>query len=58
MGVRAAEAKMHFFQKKVIMTVKKQGMHTSVFKSLKGCTLFFQKQAKRVGVSEGESIKA
>ena len=40
MGVRAAKARMHFFQKKAIMTVKKQVMRTSVFKSLKGCALF------------------
>ena len=57
MGVRAAKARMHFFQKKAIMIVKTQGMRTSVFKSLKGCA-FFQKQTKGVGVSEGGSIKA
>ncbi len=42
MGVRAAQARMYFFQKKVIMTVKKQGMRTSVFKSIKGYALFFK----------------
>ena len=50
MGVRAPKARMHFFQKKAIMTVKKHGMRTSMFKTLKGCALF--------GVSEGGSIKA
>ena len=42
MGVRAAKARNHLFQKKVIMIVKTQGMRTSVFKTLKGCALFFK----------------
>ena len=31
-----------FKKKKAIMTVKKHGLRTSMFKTLKGCALFFQ----------------
>ena len=46
MGVRAAKARMHFFQKKAIMTVKKHGLRTSMFKTIKGCALFFENKQK------------
>ena len=43
MGVRAAKARMHYFQKKAIMTVKKHGLRTSMPQTLiKGCALFFK----------------
>ena len=42
MGVRAAKARMYFFQKKAIMTVKKHGLRTSMSKTLEGCALFFK----------------
>ena len=57
MGVRAAKARMHFFQKKVIMTVKKHGLRTSVSKPLNGVH-FFSKTSKPRGSEWGGEHKS
>ena len=41
-GCARRQSENAFFQKKAIMTVKKHGMRTSMFKTLKGCALFFK----------------